>query len=339
MFITNTSKLILRHSKIFKYKNIFFSGNIQDTFPSELSTLKTKIHIQKYYNKLQFDLIKKNKKIDICHNYIITHHMTRNYNILIYYWPKDKKEAYFQLMNLFSSLFTGTEIFIVGENNSGVNSASKMLHQWVKLNILDRAKHCVLSHGILIKKSIFIIKNFFHTHIYNNISIKSLPGVFGYKKIDSGSKLLASTFSNQIKGSILDIGCGSGFLSVLLHYYSPNIQLTLIDNNKNALISSLSTLKENNIEGKVLLSDLYSNVSEKFNMIISNPPFHNDLKLNFQITKKIIVYSVKYLRLSGELRFVTNICFSYDNLLKKIFKKYTVLKKNKKYKVYQAFLI
>ena len=42
---------------------------------------------------------------------------------LIYYWPKNKPEAQFQLMNLLSLLPTGVDIFVVGENRSGVRSA------------------------------------------------------------------------------------------------------------------------------------------------------------------------------------------------------------------------
>ncbi|STL92575.1 ribosomal RNA small subunit methyltransferase C [Escherichia coli] len=53
---------------------------------------------------------------------------------LIYYWPKNKPEAQFQLMNLLSLLPVGTDIFVVGENRSGVRSAEQMLADYAPVN-------------------------------------------------------------------------------------------------------------------------------------------------------------------------------------------------------------
>jgi len=264
--------------------------------------------------------------------------MIKKCDTIIYYWPKDKSEARFQIMNLISCLSTNTEIFIVGHNSSGVKSASSIFKNWIQLNKIDSAKHSILMSGLLKKKGVFILENFFQEHVWKKLIIKSLPGVFGYKKIDAGSKLLASTFSNNITGKVLDMGCGTGFLSVSLLNLSPNLIITLVDNNIAALKCSQSTLDINNLRGKVICSDLYSQISQKFNLIISNPPFHYDLKINFHIIEKIISNSKKYLTKNGELRFVINNFLNYDLLLKRHFKKYFILKKTSKYKVYQAFV-
>ncbi|WP_158359504.1 16S rRNA (guanine(1207)-N(2))-methyltransferase RsmC [Buchnera aphidicola] len=264
--------------------------------------------------------------------------MVKNCDTIIYYWPKNKSEALFQFINLISCLPINTQIFIVGENSSGIKSAPLMLKKWITLYKVDSAKHSILMTGSLKRKKRFLLEDFFKVHKWKNFSIKSLPGVFGDKKIDEGSKLLASTFSKSITGKILDVGCGTGFLSVSLLDCSPNVDITLIDNNKTALRCSQVTLDANQLRGKVLCSDFYSNIFEKFDLIISNPPFHDDLKINFNIVKKIICDSVNYLKFRGELRFVTNSCFDYNFLLKKTFKRYSIIEKTNKYKIYQAFL-
>jgi 16S rRNA (guanine1207-N2)-methyltransferase len=61
---------------------------------------------------------------------------------LIYYWPKNKPEAQFQLMNLLSLLPVGCDIFVVGENRSGVRSAEQMLAEYAPLNKVDSARRC-----------------------------------------------------------------------------------------------------------------------------------------------------------------------------------------------------
>lgn len=336
MFLSKNSQLILRYNEIFKTKKVFFSGNIQDDFPIRLHTIITKINLQKNNNDLSF---KNNvKNIDVYSNLLVSQEMTKYCDTIIYYWPKDKSEAKFQLMNIISFFPINTEIFIVGNNSSGIRSAPSILKKWIQIDKIDHGKHSILISGFIKKKTIFILENFFKTHTWKNLIIKSLPGVFGHKKIDVGSQLLASTFSKGITGKVLDIGSGTGFLSACILYDSPNAILTLVDNNISALKCSQSTLDSNKFNGRVVCSDLYSNIFKKFNLIISNPPFHNDLKIHFNIIEKIIRYSREYLMLKGELRFVTNSCFNYDSLLKKFFKEYCILKKTNKYKVYQAFL-
>jgi len=337
LLFSKNSQLILRHYKKFKTKKVFFSGNIQDTSSLLISSISIKIHYQKYYHWMKLSQNKiKNQNINTY--FFLSKKIIKNYDTLVYYWPKNKNEAIFQLMHLLSLFSIGTEIFIVGENTSGVKSASTILDKWMKLEIIEKARNSILSSGFLIKNTKFSLKSFFQTHSWKNVLVKSLPGVFGYKKIDEGSKLLASTFKKSVRGKVLDIGCGSGFLSAYLSYFSPNAFFTLLDNNFYALISSKHTMQTNNNKSKILMSDLYSNVSDKFDLIISNPPFHNDLKKDFSMIKKIISESIKYLKYKGELRFVINSCFNFENLLKKTFKKYTIIEKTNKYKVYQLFL-
>ncbi|MCU4136900.1 16S rRNA (guanine(1207)-N(2))-methyltransferase RsmC [Buchnera aphidicola (Sitobion miscanthi)] len=336
MLISKNSQLILRHSEIFQTKKVFFSGNIQDDFPLHLYTIITKINLQKKNDYISFK--KQNKNIDVYNNLLVSQQMTNNCDTIIYYWPKDKSEAKFQLINIISCFPINTEIFIVGNNSSGVKSAPSIFDKWIEINKIEKAKHSILISGFIKKNSVFILEDFFKTHIWENLIIKSLPGVFGHKKIDEGSKLLVSTFSRKITGNVLDIGCGTGFLSVSLLHSSPNVKLTLVDNSLYALKCSQETLDSNKLTGEIIYSNLYSNIFKKFNLIISNPPFHHDLKTNFNIIEDMIRNSRKYLMLKGELRFVTNSCFKYDFLLKEFFKKHCILKKTSKYKVYQAFL-
>ncbi|MCL7680214.1 16S rRNA (guanine(1207)-N(2))-methyltransferase RsmC, partial [Klebsiella pneumoniae] len=73
----------------------------------------------------------------------------------IYSWPKNKPEAQFQLMNLLSLLPVGTDVFVVGENRSGVRSAEAMLEAYCTLNKVDSARRCGLYHGRLEKQPEF----------------------------------------------------------------------------------------------------------------------------------------------------------------------------------------
>ncbi|VTN13804.1 Ribosomal RNA small subunit methyltransferase C [Raoultella terrigena] len=54
-------------------------------------------------------------------------------------------------MNLLSLLPTGIDIFVVGENRSGVRSAEQMLADYAPLTKIDSARRCGLYHGRLEK--------------------------------------------------------------------------------------------------------------------------------------------------------------------------------------------
>ena len=69
---------------------------------------------------------------------------------------------------------------------------------------------------------------------------------------------------------ILDLGSGSGFQSkILLQNGISSENIVLSDINKEAIIY----LKKEFPNSKVVLSDLFDNIKEKFNLIIFNPPY------------------------------------------------------------------
>lgn len=213
-----------------------------------------------------------------------------------------------------------------------------MLKNWIILKKIDTAKHAILFYGTLNENSHFQLKNYFNDHTLQNCKIKTLPSVFGHKKIDTGSKLLISTFTNKMKGNILDLGTGSGIISILLANISNKINLTLTDINLIALLLCKINLFHHKINGNILSSNLYSNINKRFDVIICNPPIHRDLKISLKTIINMIQQSVNYLKKKGELRFVTNRFLSFDRILNDTFNKHTILKKNNYFKVYQAII-
>lgn len=77
-------------------------------------------------------------------------------------------------------------------------------------------------------------------------------------------------FSNS---NILDLCAGSGCIGLTLKKECPNISITLSDISEKAL-EVLSINKNNlNISGNVILSDLFANINDKYDVIVSNPPY------------------------------------------------------------------
>lgn len=82
---------------------------------------------------------------------------------------------------------------------------------------------------------------------------------------------IKENFPSNIR--ILDIGCGSGVIGLTLKQKFPNAEVDLLDISKEALDVSKENAKRLNLEVNFIQSDLFTNVSKKYDVIISNPPY------------------------------------------------------------------
>ena len=73
--------------------------------------------------------------------------------------------------------------------------------------------------------------------------------------------------------TVLDIGTGSGAIAVSLKKARPNWQITATDISLDALAVARENALQNKTDIRFVQSDIYSDLSEKFDLIISNPPY------------------------------------------------------------------
>ena len=330
---TPASEVLLRHSDDFESARVLFAGDLQDDLPARLDTAASRAHTQQFHHwqvlsrqmgeNARFSLVAEASDVADC-------------DTLIYYWPKNKPEAQFQLMNLLSLLPVGIDIFVVGENRSGVRSAEPTLEGHVALVKIDSARRCGLYHGRLDAQTEFGLDDWWDSYQLHDLEVKTLPGVFSRDGLDVGSSLLLSTLEKHMKGKVLDIGCGAGVMASVMAKLSPKVKLTLSDVNAAAVESSRATLAANGIEGEVIVSNVYSDITGRFDMIISNPPFHDGLQTSLTAAETLIRGAVKHLPIGGRLRIVANAFLPYPDILDATFGSHEVLAQNGRFKVYQA---
>lgn len=331
--LTPASEVILRHCDEFLARRVLFAGDLQDTLPTQFSAVDVRVHTQQYHH---WQLLNRTMGENAHFGLTLDAAFIANCDTLIYYWPKSKQEAQFQLCNFLALLPVGAEIFIVGENRSGVRSAEQILQGHVQLTKIDSARRCGLYHGRIDTPTVFDLANWWESYQIHDLEVKTLPGVFSRDGLDVGSALLLSTLEKHMKGKVLDVGCGAGVMASVLAKLSPKVKLTLSDVNAAAVESSRATLATNGIEGEVIVSNVYSDISGRFDMIISNPPFHDGLATNLTAAETLIRGAVKHLSIGGQLRIVANAFLPYPDILDATFGSHEVLAQNGRFKVYKA---
>ena len=124
-------------------------------------------------------------------------------------------------------------------------------------------------------------------------------GVFSKDKIDFGSNLLIETLIDNKKEEelkVLDVGCGYGLIGITLSKIL-KYDVTMIDINKRAIHLTEKNIELNNAKAKALESNTYSNVDNKFDLIVTNPPIRAGKKIVYEILDD----AYNYLKENGEL--------------------------------------
>lgn len=99
-------------------------------------------------------------------------------------------------------------------------------------------------------------------------------GVFSKKNVDYGSKLLLETYlkENISNIKVLDIGCGYGFIGIVISVLTDSY-VDMVDVNKRAIhLTNRNIKRYPKFNGSAFISDAYSNIKNKYNVIITNPP-------------------------------------------------------------------
>ncbi|WP_159565394.1 16S rRNA (guanine(1207)-N(2))-methyltransferase RsmC [Budvicia diplopodorum] len=326
------SEVILRHTDEFTERRVLFAGDLQDELASQFEAKNVRVHCSQYHHWRQ---INRTLGDDAQFSLLPQPALVADCDTLIYYWPKSKQEAQFQLSSLLSQLPVGSDMFIVGENRSGVRSAETLLADFGAIAKIDSARRCSLYHFRLDNQTQFNLDEWWDEYAIEGTTVKTLPGVFSRDDLDLGSKLLLSVLDSA-KGKVLDIGCGAGVLSAVLAKAMPEVELTLSDVSAIAIESSKATLEANHLKGKVIASDVFSDIEGRFDLIISNPPFHDGLQTSFTTAETLIRGATKHLQLGGRLIIVANAFLPYAEILDATFGSHEVLAHTGRFKVYQA---
>lgn len=163
--------------------------------------------------------------------------------------------------------------------------------------------------------------------IINNKKYKFLTdsGVFSKKGLDFGTRTLLENIP-ILKGDVLDFGCGYGPIGIYIKSnYDCNVDM--LDINERSIELAKQNALLNNVEVNVFKSDIYDNVSKKYDFIITNPP----IRIGKESLYKILFDAKKHLKENGRMYLVINKDQGAKSVLRDLSQTYTaeVVAKNK----------
>ena len=142
--------------------------------------------------------------------------------------------------------------------------------------------------------------------------------VFSKRGLDFGTRTLLENIDN-INGDVLDFGCGYGPIGIYLKKKF-EVNVDMIDINKRALNLAIKNAKLNNVNVMIFESNIYENVTKKYDYIITNPP----IRVGKKILYEILINAKNYLKDNGHLIFVINKDQGAKSVMKDMQKIYNV---------------
>ncbi|QXW96142.1 class I SAM-dependent methyltransferase [Streptococcus rubneri] len=159
-------------------------------------------------------------------------------------------------------------------------------------------------------------------------------GVFSKKMIDFGSQVLLSCLSFQPGETVLDVGCGYGPLGLSLAK-AQGVHATMVDVNTRALDLARKNAAFNQVEAKIFQSNVYDQVEESFDHIISNPP----IRAGKKVVHEVLSGGFDHLNPGGDLTIVIQKkqgAPSAKAKMEEVFGNCEILKKDKGYYILRS---
>lgn len=237
---------------------------------------------------------------------------------VFYRVSKEKPVVHHLINSAFTWLKPGGQLILCGQKNDGTKSyidkAGKLFGEKARAQKNGQIYHACITKQLDSNTNAELDSSQYEElrpiAEFQDLSLWSKPGVFGWNKIDRGSELLVNQLQdwlpeNRDTLSILDLGCGYGYITLMASQYNPE-KLVATDNNASALLAISENAKQNNLDIEVIAADCADSIKEKVDIVLCNPPFHQGFSIDGGLTDKFLRQTHRLLKPTGKALFVIN---------------------------------
>lgn len=165
--------------------------------------------------------------------------------------------------------------------------------------------------------------------------------VFSRQQLDIGARFLLEHLPDCSGKKVIDLGCGNGVIGLHVLRADPDAQVTFVDESFMAVATARMNVEKNlpdrlpqcNFVSGNCLDDINFTDDSKPDMVICNPPFHQQNAITDHIAYQMFKDSHAALKRGGELTIIGNRHLDYPKKLKRLFGGFTVVASNNKFSI------
>jgi 16S rRNA (guanine1207-N2)-methyltransferase len=274
--------------------------------------------------------------------------LDRAFDTVISLLPKSRAAWEQTILDAAIVLRDGGDFFLAGANKAGIKSAARFIERtFGEVHVLAYRGGCRVVRASKGEATVLPGSDYYAwqnvtAHVDEEVlQFVTKPGLFSWQHLDAGTRLLIQALRAHPlnrNDRVLDIGCGTGVLTLYAARQAPDGQVTAVDVDCRAVEATRRTLTLNQItNAEVKLSDCGDAVqNQTFSAVVTNPPFHREQATTYVIADQIIRDAARLLETGGRLYLVANSFLKYRPMIETTFGNATILRETTKFKVWQA---
>ncbi len=262
-----------------------------------------------------------------------------NISVVLYKIPKSKSLMTDQLLSI-KAKYNQKLIFIAADKAKDIHSSTLKLFE----KYLGSTKT-----SLAVKKARLVFSQLDNKQIFPSpfptiwsldntpFSITNHSGVYAREKLDIGARHFIKNLPEVKAGTrVIDLGCGNGVIGLTILAQQPDALVTFVDESYMAVASAKKNISENLPEqfeqSQFMVNDCLADVEpESADLIVCNPPFHQQNATTDHIAWQMFRDSHRALKKGGELRIIGNRQLGYHIKLKRLFGNEKLISNNDKF--------
>jgi len=242
----------------------------------------------------------------------------------------------------------GADVWISGHAREGIKSCVKVLKSFIgPVTTVRTKRHCRVlmarmenergpEPSMLAHETRFA----WETRSGEPLELATVPGTFAHGRVDHGAQAMLGVVESIYKASrILDLGAGAGILGGTLAKRLPEAEVDLVDHSASAFASMERMVSLNQLDPsrvRVHLSSVQDAPEGPFDLVVTNPPFHEGRHQNRTLVDDFADSARSRLTRGGTLLLVANRHLGYAESLRTRFGHVEVAYEDPRFRVWRA---
>jgi 23S rRNA (guanine1835-N2)-methyltransferase len=171
-----------------------------------------------------------------------------------------------------------------------------------------------------------------------SVPFVNASNLFSREKLDIGTRFFLEHIPRGKFEKILDLGCANGIVGIRAKQKNPEAQIIFSDESAMAIESAKTNYKNYfTDEANFVWTNCYERAEkETLDLVLCNPPFHQQATLGDFIAQQMAKDSFHALKKGAKLRVIGNSHLQYPQLLKSIFRNSKVIATHPKFVICEA---